>query len=481
MRLFPRVLTSLPVIVEQNQNHSKTVITNLSTGGAYIQTPPFPIQPGDALLMKYQVPNYGRLEHSGKALRLESNGLALRFYPMGQTIKERLWRYVLDHLGDLEACPYCGDSDQGRSLTCRICGWRLDFQSPTYIEYHERRSLLEQLVAKAEHLEMEKIRHLLDSIGTDPPQAVPSQEGRKMVGASPVMLEVLEKIRKIAPVDIPVLILGESGTGKRLAAWTIHEQSLRKAKPFIPVHCSAISETLLEAELMGYEKGSLPGADFGKIGRVEQADGGTLFLNEIGELSLGLQGKLLRLLENGVVERVGGLKSRKVDVRLIASSNRDLQTLINQERFRSDLYYRLSGFTLSMPPVRERGPDKILLSKFFLDQWSSHKEASKKFTDEALELIARYHWPGNVREIINRVRRAILMSNDQWIRPEDLDIEPFRDPALKNVPLRHIREKLEKEKIEAALRLCQNNISKAARMLEISRPTVYALKRKYGL
>ncbi len=166
---------------------------------------------------------------------------------------------------------------------------------------------------------------------------------------------------------------------------------------------------------------------------------------------------------------------------MIAASQKDLQPSIIQERFRSDLYYLLGGFFLRLPPVRERGPDKILLAKFFLDQWALRAKASKTFTAEALELIARYHWPGNVQEIINRVRRAIIMSNDQWIRPEDLDIEPFLDPALKKIPLRRMREKLEKEKIEGALRLCQDNISKAARMLEVSRPTVYALKRKYGL
>jgi len=479
--MFPRIKTSLPVIVEQNQIQSKTIITDLSAGGAYIQSLSFESQVGDTVRIKYQIPKYGHLEHSGRAIRLDRGGFALFFYHMDRTSKEKLWKYVLDHLANVEICPYCGEPDNRLSPVCRVCGWSLDFQFPTYIEYHERRFLLQRLYARAEHLETEQIRSLLHSFGMDTLGGTASVELGEMVGASPIMLEVFAKIRKIAPTDIPVLILGESGTGKELAARAIHERSNREERPFLPIHCSAIPESILEAELFGYEKGALAGADSSKGGNFEHADGGTLFLDEIGELPLGLQAKLLRVLEDQLVERVGGIQGRKVNVRLISATHRDLQAAITQERFRGDLYYRLGAFTLRLPPVRERGGDKTLLAKYFLKTLSPGAEASKAFTEETLELIAHYHWPGNVREIINKVRRAIIMSHDHWIRPEDLDIEPSADPAPKNVPLRRMREKLEKEKIETVLRLCGNNISKAARMLEVSRPTVYTLKRKYGL
>jgi transcriptional regulator with GAF, ATPase, and Fis domain len=236
------------------------------------------------------------------------------------------------------------------------------------------------------------------------------------------MKEIFSKIRKVAPTDIPVLILGESGTGKELTALAIHERSTRNNNAFVPINCAAIPESLLEAELFGYERGAFTGAYTSKKGKFEDADGGTLFLDEIGELSPNLQAKLLRFLENQIVERIGATKGRKVNVRVIAATNCNIEFAIENGQFRKDLYYRLSAFPINLPPVRERGGDKEVLAKYFLKRFSREMGLPKEFTEDAITSIRNYGWPGNVREIINKVRKAIIMANDKLISPQDLDL-----------------------------------------------------------
>jgi transcriptional regulator with PAS, ATPase and Fis domain len=308
-----------------------------------------------------------------------------------------------------------------------------------------------------------------------------SEEFQEFVGTSDVMREVFSKIRKVAPTDIPVLILGESGTGKELTALAIHERSPRKDKVFIPINCAAIPETLLESELFGYERGAFTGAYISKKGKFEQADGGTLFLDEIGELSPGLQAKLLRFLENQIVERIGAGKGKKVDIRVIAATNCNLESAIENGRFRRDLYYRLSAFPIDLPPIRERGKDRVVLARYFLKRFSREMNVSKEFSEDAINVIENYSWPGNVREIINKVRKAIIMANGHSIKPQDLDLN-VRETILKtDDSLKGVRENIEKQKLKEVLDRCNHNISKAAKTLGMSRPTVYNLKKKYGV
>jgi transcriptional regulator with PAS, ATPase and Fis domain len=295
------------------------------------------------------------------------------------------------------------------------------------------------------------------------------------------MKEVFSKIRKVGTTDLPTLILGESGTGKELTALAIHERSTRHGKAFVPINCAAIPETLLEAELFGYERGAFTGAYHSKMGKCEQADGGTLFLDEIGELSPGLQAKLLRFLENQIVERIGARTGKKVNVRVISATNCKLDSVIAEGRFRKDLYYRLNGFTIDLPPVRERSEDKIVLAKYFLKTFSRETGVSKVFTEEAVKAILGYAWPGNVREMINKIRRAIVMSDGDFIKPEDLEIEMGGAADEKEDTLKEVKGKIEKQKVKEALEICANNISNAAKMLGISRPSLYNLKRKYNL
>jgi transcriptional regulator with PAS, ATPase and Fis domain len=288
-------------------------------------------------------------------------------------------------------------------------------------------------------------------------------------------------IRKVAPTDIPVLITGESGTGKELTAMAIHERSQRRNKPFVPINCAAIPENLLEGELFGHEKGSFTGAHASKIGKFEYADGGTIFLDEIGELSPGLQSKLLRFLEDKVVERIGSNGGKKVDVRLIAATNTDLKSAISKGSFRKDLFYRLDVFNVNLPPVRDRGEDKVILARYFLNKFSKEMNLSKTFSSDAVDAIRSYDWQGNVREIINKIRRAVVMSGDAVINPSDLDlnITSLEMEAVKS--LKEVRHSIEKQKLIEAMKHCNNNISKVARVLGISRPSVYSLRKKYNI
>ena len=261
----------------------------------------------------------------------------------------------------------------------------------------------------------------------------------------------------------------------------IHERSQRRTKPFVPINCAAIPENLLEAELFGHEKGAFTGAHLSKLGKFEYADGGTIFLDEIGELSIHLQSKLLRFLEDKIVEKIGANGGKKVDVRLVAATNNDLKSSITKGSFRRDLFYRLDVFNINLPPVRDRGEDKVILARYFLNKFSKEMNLSKTFTTEAIDAIKSYDWPGNVREIINKVRRAVVMSKELTIAPDDLDLSVPSVAMEAVTSLKEVRYSIEKQKLIEAMRHCNNNISKVARVLGISRPSVYSLRKKYNI
>ena len=248
-----------------------------------------------------------------------------------------------------------------------------------------------------------------------------------MLGTCGKMQEVFSVIRKVATTDAPVLIMGESGTGKELVARAMHRLSVRQANPFIVINCGAIPENLLESELFGHEKGAFTGAHIQRKGRFEMAEGGTLFLDEIGELPLTLQVKLLRFLQERVVERVGGREQIEVDTRVVAATNRDLKEAMKDGSFREDLYFRLGVILISLPPLREREGDVILLAKAFLERYADeNRKKIKGFTDQAIDAIEQYAWPGNVRELENRIKRAVIMAEGTKITPVDLEMEAPR-------------------------------------------------------
>ena len=302
-----------------------------------------------------------------------------------------------------------------------------------------------------------------------------------IIGSSAPMQKVFETIRRVAKSDISVLIVGESGTGKELVAGALHRQGDRADGPFVAINCGAIPEMLLESELFGHEKGAFTGAHARRKGRIESAHGGTLFLDEIGELYPALQVKLLRVLQERCIERVGGRETIAVDARVVAATNIDLQLAMAEGRFREDLYYRLNTITVDVPPLRDRGADILMLAERFLRKIATGaKKKLPGFTKEAKMSIERYNWPGNVRELENRIKRAVAMSDGPKVTPEDLQLEGALGNFTGNT-LRQAREAVEKELIQRTLEKTRGNITRAAAELGVSRPTLHELISRYAL
>src|SRR6201991_691345 len=302
----------------------------------------------------------------------------------------------------------------------------------------------------------------------------------EMVGSCDAMLALFRSIRKVAMTDAPVFISGESGTGKELTAVAIHERSARRNAPFVPINCGAIPPHLLQSELFGYERGAFTGANQRKIGRVEAANGGTLFLDEIGDLPMESQASLLRFLQEGKIERLGGHESIAVDVRIISATHVDLEDAMREGRFRADLFHRLCVLRVDEPPLRARGKDIEILAHHILHKFKSDSARKiRGFTPSAIEAMYNYNWPGNVRELINRVRRAIVMAETKLISAEDLDLANFS--AQQTMSLAQAREAAEKRAIESALLRHRHRLNEAAADLGISRVTLYRLMVSHGL
>jgi two-component system, NtrC family, response regulator HydG len=305
----------------------------------------------------------------------------------------------------------------------------------------------------------------------------------QMIGGSPAFRRMMTLVEQIADSSATALIQGESGTGKELVARAIHDRSGRRTGPFVAVNCAALPETLLESELFGYEKGTFTGAAGRKEGRFELASGGTLFLDEVADLSLVTQPKILRVLQEGEFERLGGTRTLQVDVRIVAATNQDLADMVKEKRFREDLYYRLNVLTIDMPPLRERGDDVQLLATYFLRKFSSELKLPKLgFHDSALEKMQRYRWPGNVRELISTVRRAVVMGEGRWLMAGDLTFSESAKADRVALPeLATARQELEEKLMRDALRINSGNIKRAAKELGVSRVTFYRLMEKYRI
>jgi two-component system, NtrC family, response regulator len=294
------------------------------------------------------------------------------------------------------------------------------------------------------------------------------------------MQKVCRIVEKVAPSNVSVLLLGESGTGKELVARAIHARSDRSAKRFVAINCAAIPEQLLESELFGFEKGAFTGAVKQTAGKVEGAEGGTLFLDEIGDMPLSLQAKLLRFLQSRVIERVGGRQEIPVDVRVVCATNQDLASLITQQKFRQDLYYRISEVSLQLPPLRQRSGDAVVLAQAILRRLATQQpKAPRGFTEQALVAIRRHDWPGNVRELENKVKAASIMASGPLIDAEDLGLgDNTGQFAFLN--LKAVRTQAERQAVLQALSQVSGNVSQAAELLGVTRPTLYDLMEKYG-
>lgn len=314
----------------------------------------------------------------------------------------------------------------------------------------------------------------------------------KIIGKSPCILEVAQKVRKVASGKTTVLLMGESGTGKELFARAIHNLSQRREYPFVPINCAAIPRELLESELFGHEKGSFTGADSRKLGKFELADKGTIFLDEIAEMELSLQAKLLRVLQEGEIERVGGVKIVKINVRIIAASNRDIEKAVEEKQFRTDLFYRLNVFPIVIPPLRDRKDDIPLLADYFLDKYCSElKSGQKTIASDALELLRNYPWKGNVRELENCIERAIILSEGDMITGDNivLNRQMMLESSLSNLPMDgpledSVREAVritETRRISKVLKETKGNKSRASELLQVSYKTLLTKIKEYGI
>ena len=302
-----------------------------------------------------------------------------------------------------------------------------------------------------------------------------------IVGQSPVMDRLLRQVGRIAKVDAPALVCGESGSGKELVAQAIHDASRRSSGPFVVVNCGAIPAALIQSELFGHEKGSFTGAGRQTRGLIEAASGGTVFLDEIGDLPLDLQTNLLRFLQESTIDRVGSTRSIRVDVRVIAATNVDLETAVSAGAFRKDLFYRLNVLPLWVPPLRERSADIELLAQHFFQKFGSERSRKLKgFSRRALIAMAAHDWPGNVRELVNRIRRAMVLAEGRLIQPADLGLEHL-DATPIRVPLDEARMTAERHAISGSLQYAGRNVSHAAKQLGISRMTLYRLMAKHRI
>ncbi len=303
-----------------------------------------------------------------------------------------------------------------------------------------------------------------------------------IITADPAVLKLCQTVERLAGVAAPVLLLGESGTGKEALARALHDLGPRAKKPFIAINCAAIPEALLESELFGHERGAFTGAVRQVNGRIEAANGGTFFLDEVGDLPPSLQAKLLRVLQDQVVERVGGRVPVRVDVRIVSATNLPLEERASSGHFRADLLYRLNSLTLRVPPLRDRGGDVLLLARWFL---ARHGQAFQRrlrgFDEGALAAMAAHSWPGNVRELGNRIQRAVLMANGPMLGAADLELEEPTPVCGTSLDLRDARARAEHEMISRAMAQSHGNVAGAARLLGISRPTLYGLLDAHGL
>ncbi|MCP5264915.1 MAG: PEP-CTERM-box response regulator transcription factor [Burkholderiaceae bacterium] len=396
--------------------------------------------------------------------------LDLGLPPQPDTPEEglRTLREILALSPSTKVIALTGQNDHANALRATAMGAYDFFSKPLEAD------VLSLIIDRAHHLtDLEREnRRLAEQIGDLPLNG--------LITRDPGMLRVCRQIEKLAPTDATVLLHGESGTGKEILARGLHDSSPRHGKRFVAINCAAIPEALLESELFGHEKGAFTGAVKQTPGKIELADGGTLFLDEIGDLPLPLQSKLLRFLQERVIERIGGRAEIPVDIRVVCATHRNLRDLIAQGAFREDLFYRLTEMVVAIPPLRERAGDAALLAHAFVRRFGAQQGKERLYLGEdALHAIEGHRWPGNVRELENCIKRAVILADDKMITADDLGlVESEESPALN---LRQVRDEAERQAVLRAMAHSDGNIAKAAELLGVSRPTLYDLLNRFGM
>jgi two-component system NtrC family response regulator len=375
---------------------------------------------------------------------------------------------ILQHNPDCKVIVITGSTDTEHALQAVALGAYDYYQKPIDVD------VLNVIVNRAFKLsELEAENRALKAS---------NYKSQDIIGNSEAILKACRMVEKIAPTEITTLILGESGTGKEVFARSIHKQSPRVARPFVAINCASIPDNLLESELFGYEKGAFTGANKTTLGKIETANGGTLMLDEIGDMPLALQAKMLRFLQERVIERVGGRSEIEVDVRVVCATHRNLAEMVAEGTFREDLFYRVSEITLNIPPLRNRGQDIIVIAKSLLHKFNLEFNTNiQGFTEDAINAMLCHRWPGNIRELQNKLKSAVIMADNKFIDAEDLGLAVGQTANTSTMTLRKVREMAETQAIRHAHHISNGNLSKTADVLGITRPTLYALIEKYKM
>lgn len=374
---------------------------------------------------------------------------------------------ILQHNPNTKVIVITGSTDTEHALQAISLGAYDYYQKPIDVD------VLNVIVARAFKLsEIEAENRLLKAT---------AYKQQDIIGNSESILKACRMVEKIAPTEITTLLLGESGTGKEVFARAIHKQSPRADKPFVAINCASIPDNLLESELFGYEKGAFTGAHKTTLGKIETANGGTLMLDEIGDMPLALQAKMLRFLQERVIERVGGRSEIEVDVRVVCATHRNLAEMVAEQSFREDLFYRVSEITLNIPPLRNRGHDIVIIAKALLHRFNAEFNTNiQGFTEDAINAMLGHRWPGNIRELQNKLKSAVILADTKFISAEDLSLVPSSQPATLPT-LRKVREQAETQAIRHAYNVANGNLSKTADLLGVTRPTLYSLIDKYKM
>jgi len=375
---------------------------------------------------------------------------------------------ILQHNPDAKVIVITGSTDTEHALQAVALGAYDYYQKPIDVD------VLNVIVGRAFKLsELEAENRVLKAANL---------KNQDIIGNSESILKACRMVEKIAPTEITTLLLGESGTGKEVFARSIHKQSPRANKPFVAINCASIPDNLLESELFGYEKGAFTGANKTTLGKIETANGGTLMLDEIGDMPLALQAKMLRFLQERVIERVGGRSEIEVDVRVVCATHRNLAEMVAEQTFREDLFYRVSEITLNIPPLRNRGQDIVVIAKSLLQKFNLEFNTNiQGFTEDAIHAMLSHRWPGNIRELQNKLKSAVIMADNKFISAEDLGLAVDQNASSPLLTLRKVREQAETQAIRHAYNLSNGNLSKTADVLGVTRPTLYALIDKYKM